>query len=61
MVTKTYDSRCYDLAEVFLSDEEDLKGIEKAKELVAIAIQQAIENEIQWLHNHKEEWNRIGW
>jgi hypothetical protein len=55
MGTKTYDSRCYLLAEVFLEDEEDLKGIEKAKELVASAIQQAIEDEIQWIRNHKED------
>jgi hypothetical protein len=51
--TKTYDSRCYELAEVFLQDEAELNTEEK-KEQLAIAIQEAIEDEIHWMKIHKE-------
>jgi hypothetical protein len=47
-LVKTYDSRCYDLAEIFLSDEPDLNN-EKAKHSLALEIQQVIEDEIEFM------------
>jgi hypothetical protein len=51
MPTKTYDSRCYNLAEVFLGDEEKL-NTEIAKKHLAGVIQEAIETEIQWMREN---------
>jgi hypothetical protein len=53
MRTKTYDNRCYELAEVFLQDEEKLNTKEK-KEHLARVIQEAIEDEIHWMKIRKE-------
>jgi hypothetical protein len=55
-MTKTYDSRCYDLAEVFLSDEEDL-NTDYAKKHLAAHIQDAIESEIQWMRERVQTIN----
>ncbi len=45
---KTYDSRCYDLAKVFLSDEADLNH-EQAIHSLALEIQQCIKDEIHFM------------
>jgi hypothetical protein len=54
--TKTFDSRCYDLAEVFLEDEEGL-NTENAKNHLAAHIQEAIESEIQWMRERVQTIN----
>lgn len=54
MRTKTYDSRCYDLAVVFLEDEGVL-NTEAAKKHLAAVIQELIEDEIHWMRNHPTE------
>jgi hypothetical protein len=41
--TRTYDPRCYDLAELFLEDEKHLGG-ERNCELLALEIQRTIED-----------------
>jgi hypothetical protein len=41
--TKTYDSKCWDLAEVFLSDEPHLSTTDRI-EALAVIIQEAIED-----------------
>ena len=46
-----FDSRCYDLAEVFLDDEPELKAIPAATEQLAQAIQDCIE---EWIKDKKE-------
>lgn len=43
MTVRNYDSRCYDLAEVFLSDEPHLNTDRRRHEL-ALLIQSAIED-----------------
>jgi hypothetical protein len=53
----TYDSRCYDLAEVFLSDEEGL-NTDHAKAHLAAHIQEAIESEIEWMRDRKQTINQ---
>lgn len=47
-LVKTYDSRCYELAATFLSEEPDLNH-EKARHSLALEIQQVIEDEIQFM------------
>ena len=47
-----YDSRCYDLAEVFLADEPALQT-ENKKAALAQTIQEAIETWIEWEHDHE--------
>jgi hypothetical protein len=52
----TYDSRCYDLAEVFLSDEDDKDiNTDAHKHHLAKVIQIAIEEEIAYMREHKDE------
>ena len=50
----TYDTRCYDLAAVFLSDEPSL-NTEAATVTLACAIQQAIEYEIEFMREMMEK------
>ena len=50
---QTYDSRCYDLAEIFLADEALLNN-EPHKAQLATAIQTAIEDEIHWMRHEQE-------
>lgn len=50
---KTYDSRCYDLAVIFLSDEPDLNN-ERVKHSLALEIQQCIEDEIYFMKEHPD-------
>lgn len=45
-----YDSRCYDLAALFLHDEEELDS-ETAREELAQLIQTTIEDHIGWLRS----------
>ena len=53
--TKTYDSRVYDLAELFLSEEAEI-NTKAARHTLAAAIQETIESEIQWMREHPEEY-----
>jgi hypothetical protein len=53
-MAKTYDSRCYDLAATFLADDPDL-NTEAAKDTLASAIQQAIEDEIYFMRSMMEK------
>lgn len=53
--TKTYDSRVYDLAELFLSEEGDLNNA-AARHSLAAHIQEEIESEIQWMREHADEY-----
>jgi hypothetical protein len=46
-MVKTYDPKCYELAEEFLSDEPEL-NTEKHRDLLAKDIQQAIEDFISY-------------
>lgn len=48
MATKTFDPRCHDLATLFLSDHPAL-NTEAAKVTLASAIQQVIEDEIDFI------------
>lgn len=50
----TYDSRCWDLAEVFLQDEPGL-NTEVAKHQLACEIQDTIENEITFMRYRRLE------
>ena len=50
---KTYDPRSYDLAEVFLSEEQGL-NTDAHKHLLALEIQQCIEDEIYFMREHPE-------
>lgn len=47
---KTYDSKCYDLAEAFLEDEPSLNNAVNRHNL-ALEIQAAIESEIQYMRD----------
>ena len=47
-LVKSYDSRCYDLAAIFLGDEPDLHS-EANIHTLALEIQQTIEDEIQFM------------
>lgn len=49
---KSYDSRCYELAEIFLSDEPGLNN-DAAKRALALEIQQCIEDEICFMRAEK--------
>ena len=48
MTGKSYDPKCYELAEHFLADEPDLDS-EQAREILALELQQSAET---WI----EEW-----
>jgi hypothetical protein len=50
---KTFDSKCYDLAEHFLQDEPNI--IEEDLTMLAWLIQQVIEDYLDDLHRSKEE------
>ena len=50
MRAKTYDSKCFDLAEAFLADEPDI-NTDAAKITLAIMIQDCIEGEITFMRN----------
>ena len=54
MADKTYDAKCYDLAEFFLNDHPDLKSPNAIHQL-AIAIQDTIEVEIEILEEFGEQ------
>lgn len=47
-IVKTYDSSCYELAKLFLSDEPDLNN-ERCRHSLALEIQQTIEDEIEFM------------
>lgn len=47
-MAKTFDPKCFELAEHFLADEPGL-NTEAAKTTLAIEIQQAIEGEIEFM------------
>lgn len=47
-IVKSYDSRCYDLAAIFLGDEPGLHS-EANIHALALEIQQTIEDEIQFM------------
>jgi hypothetical protein len=50
----SYDSRCYDLAEVFLSDPDDKDiNTDVHRHHLAQVIQAAIEIEIEYMRTHK--------
>lgn len=49
----TYDPRCFELAEMFLEDEKGLNN-EHAAHLLALEIQQVIEDEIYFMRNKPE-------
>jgi hypothetical protein len=52
----SYDSRCYDLAEVFLSDPDDKNiNTDAHKHYLAQVIQTAIEDGIEYMRTHKIE------
>lgn len=50
MTTKLYDSKCFDLAEAFLSDEEGLTDDQRKRYAAELAahIQEAIESWLQY-------------
>jgi hypothetical protein len=48
----TYDPRVYDLAELFLSDESEI-NTEKNRHELAVLIQRTIEDELEWMKNHR--------
>lgn len=50
----TFDPKCYDLAAAFLSDEPSLNS-EAARSTLADAIQQAIEDEIEFMRSMMEK------
>ena len=49
-MANTFDIKCLELASVFLSDEPAL-NTEAARHTLAAAIQQAIEDEIEFMHS----------
>lgn len=53
-MSKTFDPKCFQLAEQFLADEPEL-NTEAAKVTLANIIQQAIENEIYFMKEIMEE------
>lgn len=53
MAVKTYDQKCWDLADVFLSDEPHIHDAERTRKL-ALAIQQAIEDFIECENDNYE-------
>ena len=48
---KAFDSRCFDLAEIFLEGEPHLATLDKTNELASL-IQQTIEDFIAYERNH---------
>ncbi len=60
MTTKTYDSKCYDLAAIFLGDEPRLHTENRINEL-AILIQNCIEDFINQENNNYEPPDPPGW
>lgn len=53
---KTFDTKCFELAEHFLSDDPAL-NTDAAKITLAQVIQQSIEQEIEFMHGlEKEAW-----
>jgi hypothetical protein len=50
MTTRTYDTKCYDLAEAFLEDEPAMNTESRRKDLAG-TIQQAIED---WLDHERD-------
>jgi hypothetical protein len=55
----TYDSRCYDLAEVFLSDPDDKDiNTDVHRHQLAQVIQMAIEDEIQDMRTRAQTVNK---
>lgn len=59
MTAKTYDSRVYDLAELFLSDEAEL-NTEENKDLLARFLQEAIEGEIEFMRDEAAKRKQTG-
>jgi hypothetical protein len=51
---RTFDAKSYDLAAAFLSDEPEL-NTEAAKLTLACVIQQAVEDEIEFMHAMMEK------
>ena len=47
-MSKTFDTKCHELAAAFLADEPDL-NTEAARTTLAIEIQQCIEGEIEFM------------
>jgi hypothetical protein len=47
-IVKTYDRKCFELAEAFLTDTPDLNN-DKAKHSLALNIQQCVEDEIHFM------------
>jgi ribonucleotide reductase beta subunit family protein with ferritin-like domain len=50
----SYDPKVYELAQLFLEDEPELNSKEAAHRL-AQCIQDAIENEIDWMKTHPDK------
>jgi hypothetical protein len=59
-MTKTYDAKCYDLADVFLSDTPHLHTDKLARDLAEI-IQQTIEEFIAYEQENYEPPDPPGW
>lgn len=53
-MTKTFDSKCYELAEHFLSDDPDL-NTDAAKKTLAAEIQWTVECEIHFMRSMMEK------
>lgn len=53
-MAKTFDEKCFELAEHFLQDEPGL-NTEAAKTTLALAIQQAVEDEIEFMRAMMEK------
>lgn len=60
MTAKTYDHRCLDLAETFLSDEPAL-NTETRRDMLATIIQSAIEDFITCERDNYEPPDPLGW
>jgi hypothetical protein len=51
----TYDEKCYELAQMFLEDEGEPLNTKEVAHRLAQCIQDAIENEIEWMKTHPEK------
>ena len=60
MTVKTYDSKCYELAEWFLDEAEELNTKSRRHDL-ALTIQQAIEDWFESARDNYEPPNPPGW
>jgi hypothetical protein len=60
MTTKTYDTKCYDLAEAFLEDQPHLNNDRRRDELAAL-IQSAVEDWINFEDSNYEPPDPPGW